>query len=164
MEKNNRLKQMHAEEKRMNLLNTSLYGMGFIAGGMIAVQSVLNATLGSRAGNFGSVLILTFVSIGLLLVIILIFPKTARFKSLPGPSEWYLYAGGLLGVAILAAPIFLVPRIGTTSTLVAIVFGQLVIALLLDHFGLFASPQISITLTRILGIVLVAAGAFLVSR
>jgi transporter family-2 protein len=67
-------------------------------------------------------------------------------------------------VAILAAPIFLVPRIGTTSTLVAIVFGQLMVALLIDHYGLLGSPQISATWPRILGVLLVAAGAVLVSR
>jgi transporter family-2 protein len=53
---------------------------------------------------------------------------------------------------------------GTTSTLVAIVFGQLLMALLIDHLGLFTSPQIGATLPRILGVTLVAAGAILVSR
>jgi transporter family-2 protein len=146
------------------LNSVSLFGLGVLAGGMIAVQSVLNATLGQRIGSFGSVLILTVVSIGFLLALILLFPGTARFQSLPGLSEWYLYVGGALGVAILAAPIFLVPRMGTTSTLVAIVFGQLLMALLIDHLGLFTSPQIGATLPRILGVTLVAAGAILVSR
>lgn len=149
----------------MQLLNSaSLFGLGIAAGGMIAVQSVLNATLGQRMGNFGSVLILTFVSIGVLLAIIFLYPGTARFDALPGFSEWYLYLGGALGVAILAAPIFLVPRIGTTSTLVAIVCGQLVMSLLMDQYGLFATPQISATWPRILGVLLVATGAILVSQ
>ena len=141
-----------------------LYGLGAIAGGMIAIQSVLNATLGQRMGQFGSVLVLTIVSIALLIVLILIFPTSADLKQRPSFSEWYLYIGGVLGVAILAAPIFLVPRIGTTSTLVAIVLGQMVMALLIDHFGIFASPKIEVTLTRVLGIALVAFGAFLVGK
>jgi uncharacterized membrane protein YdcZ (DUF606 family) len=37
-------------------------------------------------------------------------------------------------------------------------------ALLIDHFGIFASPKIEVTLTRVLGIALVAFGAFLVSK
>jgi transporter family-2 protein len=131
---------------------------------MIAVQSVLNATLGLRTGHFGSVLVLTFVSIAVLVVLILFFPGTARFQFLPGASEWYLYAGGALGVGILAAPIFLVPRIGATSTLVAIVMGQLILALAIDHFGLFASPKIEATLVRIFGVALVGLGAYLVGR
>ncbi len=149
----------------MSTLNSvSLLGLSVLVGVMIAVQSVLNATLGQRIGNLGSVLILTIVSIVVVLVLILLFPGTARFESLPGLSEWYLYIGGAFGVAILAAAIFLVPRIGTTSTLAAIILGQLVMALLMDHHGLFATPQISATLPRIFGVVLVAAGAILASR
>jgi len=149
----------------MQHLNSALlFGLGVLAGGMIAVQSVLNASLGERIGTFGSVLMLTIVSIGFLLVIILTFPATASFEHLPGLSEWYLYLGGALGIVILAAPIFLVPHVGATSTLVAIVFGQLLMALVIDHYGLFSSPQIRAALPRILGVVLVAAGAILVSR
>jgi len=67
-------------------------------------------------------------------------------------------------VAILAAPIYLVPKIGTTSTLIAIVLGQSLIALVIDHFGLFASPKIEINLARGIGVLLVAGGAYLVGR
>ncbi|MDJ0916086.1 MAG: DMT family transporter [Desulfobacterales bacterium] len=141
-----------------------LFVFGIIAGGMIAVQSVLNATLGERIGNFGSVLVVTLVSVAILIPIICVFPQTARFGALPGLSEWYLYTGGALGVLILAAPILLVPYIGTTSTLVAIVMGQLLIALMIDHFGLFASPRITASLPRLFGIVLVAIGAIFVTR
>lgn len=146
------------------LQSALLFGFGIVAGGMIAVQSVLNATLGERLGNLGSVLILTFVSMVVLVLTIGLFPNTAHFDSIPGLSEWYLYVGGVLGVVILAAPILLVPRIGTTFTLVAIVMGQLLMALLIDHFGLFASPRIAASLPRIVGIALVALGAILVAR
>jgi transporter family-2 protein len=141
-----------------------LSGLGIVAGGFIAIQSVLNASLGQRTGNFGSVLILTFVSAISLVVLILIFPATSNLSDLPGLSEWYLYVGGILGVAILAIPIFLVPKIGTTSTLIAIVLGQSIIALAIDHFGLFASPRIEINLARGIGVLLVVVGAYLVTR
>ena len=145
---------------RMALLS----GLGVFAGGMIAVQSVLNSTLGQRMGTLGSVLLLTLVSLIALVGLIVVFPDTADFQRIPGLSEWYLYVGGLLGVAILASPIFLVPRIGATSTLAAIVLGQLLLALVIDHFGPFASPKTEANLPRILGIGLVAIGAFLVGK
>lgn len=141
-----------------------LLGIGVVAGASIAVQSVLNATLGQRLGNLGSVLVLTFVSIATLLFIILLFPSGASFSSLPGWGQWYLYAGGILGVVVLAAPIYLVPRVGTTYTLVAMVLGQLLAALVIDGAGLLASPRIEPTLPRIAGVVLVAIGAFLVVK
>ena len=90
----------------------SLFTIGIMAGSMITIQSLLNAALGKKTGNLGSVLVLTIVSISLLVLLIILFPNTANLKNIPGLSEWYLYVGGVLGVAILAAPIFLIPRIG----------------------------------------------------
>jgi transporter family-2 protein len=139
-----------------------LSGLGIVAGGLIAIQSVLNSNLGQRIGNFGAVLVLTFISAILLIALILLIPSTSNLRNLPGISEWYLYIGGFLGVAILAAPIYLVPRIGTTSTLIAIILGQSIISLVMDHFGLFASPKIEINLARGIGVFLVAVGAYLV--
>jgi transporter family-2 protein len=141
-----------------------MYGLGITAGGLIAVQSVFNASLGQRVGSFGAVLLLTFVSIAVLIVLILFFPSTSNLRDFPGFSEWYLYVGGVLGVAILAAPILLVPRIGTTPTVIAIILGQSLIALLIDHYGLFAAPKFEINLARIAGVMLVAVGSYLVGR
>ena len=147
-----------------SLKSLLMSGLGVFAGGLIAVQSVLNSSLGQRLGNFGSVLVLTIISMAVLIVLIFALPATADFSNFPGLSEWYLYVGGVLGVAILAAPIYLVPRIGTTSTLIAIVLGQSLFALVIDHFGLFASPRIEINFIRGVGVLLVAIGAYLVGR
>lgn len=149
----------------MGSLNTLLLsGLGIVAGGLIAFQSVLNSSLGQRVGNFGALLVLTFISGIFLIFLIIIVPGSSSLGNSPGRSEWYLYLGGILGVAIVAAPIFLVPRIGTTSTLIAIVLGQSIFALLIDHFGLFASPKIEIDLARAAGVILVAIGAFLIAK
>lgn len=141
-----------------------LFIVGVIAGSMIAIQSVLNSALGRKTGNLGSVLILTLVSVSLLLVLIVLFPRTANFRNIPGLSEWYLYIGGALGVVILAVPIFLIPRIGTTSTLTALVVGQLGLSLFIDHFGLFGFEKVEISLTRMFGVALLALGAFLIKQ
>lgn len=142
----------------------SLFTLGVIAGSMITIQSVLNSALGQKTGNFGSVLVLTIVSMALLVILIVAFPNTADLKNIPGISEWYLYLGGAFGVAILAAPIFLIPRIGATSTLTALVVGQLLLALIIDHFGLFSFPKIEINSIRIMGLALLVAGAFLIKQ
>jgi transporter family-2 protein len=141
-----------------------LSGIGVVAGGFIAIQSVLNSSLGQRVGTLGAVLLLTFISAGGLILLIVCFPSTASFKNLPGFSEWYLYLGGILGITILAAPILLVPKIGTTSTLIAIILGQSIMALLIDQFGMFASPKVEISFARMIGVFFVAVGAYLVGR
>jgi transporter family-2 protein len=138
--------------------------LGVLAGAAFALQNSLNASLGKKAGYFGSVLLLTFISIGVLLILIAVFPKTATFRRAPGPEEWYLYTGGILGVIILSMPIFLIPRIGVTTTTAAIIVGQLVFAVVLDQIGFLEVPQISIDIRRVVGIVLLIAGVLLVKK
>jgi transporter family-2 protein len=141
-----------------------LFVLAVLAGSMIAIQSVLNSALGEKTGHLGSVLILTFVSVFALVVLIRLFPGTADLRQLPGLSQWYLYAGGILGIVILAAPIFLIPRIGTTATVTGLVIGQLLLAILIDHFGVFSVPRVEIGFTRMFGVLLLALGAYLITK
>ena len=138
--------------------------LGVLAGGLLAVQSILNAALGQRSGVLTSMVVLSLISVATLLLILAAFPHSIDFKALPGLPHAYLYLGSLLGLAILATPIFLVPRIGTASTLITIVLGQLLLALLIDHFGFLGSPKIAMTLPRLAGALLAATGAFLVLK
>jgi transporter family-2 protein len=141
-----------------------LFLAGLIAGGLIAIQSVLNATMGERIGALGSMLLITLISIATLLGLVALFPGMANFRRLPGLSEWYLYVGGVMGIAILSTPILLIPRIGTAATLTALVVGQLALAVLVDHFGWLGTPRVEVSWVRLLGVALLFVGAFLVVR
>ncbi len=98
--------------------------------------------------------------------------QTSDYAHPPDISEWYLYLGGFLGVAILAAPIYLVPRIGTTSMKLSDGFTKLVPSILIFLFyaasfvGLtFALKGIDVSLAYAIwsgiGIVIIATIGFL---
>lgn len=141
-----------------------LFAVGVIAGAFVTLASILNASLGKRAGDLGSAFIVALVSIAVALPFVLFVPGAARLSQLPGVAEWYLYLGGALGLAIVLAPILLVPRIGVTATLTAVVVGQLLLAVILDHFGVLGLPKTEITPLKLLGLALLIAGTFLVVR
>jgi transporter family-2 protein len=141
-----------------------LFMVGIASGSFIAFQSILNSALGRRVGNFGSVFIVTIGSLLLVTALILAWPATSSLKALPGPRQWYLYLGGILGIFIVVTPILLVPRIGTTSTLTALIVGQLVTALILDQIGILGAPRIPFSITRLIGALLLVVGAVLVAR
>jgi transporter family-2 protein len=131
---------------------------------MLAIQSAFNAALAQRVGTLTSMVVLTLIGAAAMLPFLLVFPSATQFRSLPGLSHSYLYLGGFLGLAVLATLIFLVPRIGTAAALVLIVAGQLLMALLIDHFGFLGTPKIELTSTRLLGALFAAIGAFLVAK
>ena len=53
------------------------------------------------------------------------------------------------------------PRIGTAATIGLVITGNLLMAALIDRFGLFGQEEIPLAWPRLLGIVLLAAGASL---
>ncbi len=142
----------------------SLFSLGVLTGAALAVQSVLNTALGKRVGVFGTLLVLTVVGITTSVLLAWAFPSEARLRNLPGRDEWYLYLGAFLGIAIMMAPVLLVPRIGATATLTAMVFGQLVLALVMDHFGVLGIPKIEVNAARAAGVAFLVLGAYLISR
>lgn len=146
------------------MLLALLMGVGVLAGSMVALQNALNASLGRFAGSLGAVFIVAVSGAFLMAATIVLFPRSADLRHLPGLNQWYLYLGGVLGLMIVSAPVFLVPRIGATATVTAIVIGQLLMAIVADQFGLFGNPKIAVSVPRLIGVVLLASGAYLVAR
>jgi bacterial/archaeal transporter family-2 protein len=62
------------------------------------------------------------------------------------------------------APVLLVGRLGTTLLFAAIITGQLICSLLVDHFGALGLPRHPATPTRLFGTALLFAGVYLVRR
>ncbi len=75
----------------------------------------------------------------------------------------WVYIGGLLGVVYVVAVIFLAPKLGGLLTFALAIAGQLLAALLLDHLG-WLYPQRPINLLRLLGVVLLVGGVWLIRR
>ncbi len=137
---------------------------GIAAGITTTLQGVINTGLESKTGFVGSVFIVTSVSALVMLMLLSVFPAYSNFQNLPGLKQWYLYLGGLCGIVIISTPVFLIPRIGVTLTIAAMIVGQLLLSAVIDHFGLFNFPVIKINLPRIAGIVLLLAGVILVKK
>ena len=81
-----------------------------------------------------------------------------------GAAPWWIWSGGALGAFFVASTIFLVPKLGATTMLALVLAGQMLTSLLLDHFGAFAFPVHPISLPRVLGVFMVAAGVVLIQK
>jgi bacterial/archaeal transporter family-2 protein len=79
-------------------------------------------------------------------------------------APWWVWTGGLLGAAYVVSSIVLTPRLGAGTTVVLFIAGNLLGAMVLDEFGLLRLPEHHAGWQRILGAVLVLAGAVLVQR
>jgi bacterial/archaeal transporter family-2 protein len=81
-----------------------------------------------------------------------------------GAVNWYKYTGGLLGAFVVTVTLVSVSQIGAGNMFVLIVAGQLVTAVLMDHFGVLGLKHDPISLQKFIGICLLVTGAWLVNK
>lgn len=74
------------------------------------------------------------------------------------------WVGGLLGAFFVASAVTLVPRLGVAMAFSLIIAGQMLVALVIDHFGLLGVPVKEVSLARIGGILLITVGVVLIRR
>jgi transporter family-2 protein len=137
-----------------------------IAGTALSVQVVVNSQALKRF-QFESPLqatLLNFVGGGLVLGVLCL---ACRF-SWPGPERiaaapWWIWCGGLFGIFYITVSVLLGPRLGVALFFTLVVAGQMLSALVLDHFGLLGSDVKPVNLGRIAGVLLVLAGVYVVS-
>jgi len=79
-------------------------------------------------------------------------------------QPWWMLMGGVMGLLIVFTITYAGPRIGVAATVGILIAGQLVMGAAIDRFGLFGSQRIPIHWPRLVGILLLAAGAALSLR
>lgn len=133
-----------------------------LAGCMIAMQSPINAALSRTVGVLESSLISFLVGTIFLALAVLCFGRGHLPRVLETPP--WQWIGGILGAVMVLNTIIAVPRIGVLATVLAMIFGNLVMAAVIDHFGWFGLPVTPFGWRRLAGFLLVLGGLLLVFR
>ena len=143
------------------MLNFTLLAAVLI-GAAFAMQPAINAAAGSAFGSaFPAAALslgISFVAAALVTMALGATPDWAAFSALP----WWVVFGGLIGVLVVAGGVAIVPITGAALFFVCLVSGQLIGALLLDHFGGFGMQVKELNPTRLAGVGLAIAGVVLV--
>lgn len=76
----------------------------------------------------------------------------------------HLFFGGILGAIFVTSSMFLIPRMGATAMIGAFITGQLLGSVIIDHFGFLGVPVNTINLTKLIGVIFLFAGVFLILK
>jgi bacterial/archaeal transporter family-2 protein len=136
-------------------------GLAVAAGLAGAVQAAIMGELGERAGIFPALAFSGVVAVLLGFVLLLIARQSVRGIADVVRQPFWLWTGGALSVLIILAITVSSPRIGLVATIGIIIALNLTVAALIDRFGLFGIDRIPLDWTRLLGILLLGAGAAL---
>ena len=139
--------------------------LAMLAASVIPVQAVVNGRLGQEIQNPLLAALISFLG-GTLILGILVFVTAGGHPKIPDDASlpWYLYTGGLLGAVLVTVVLILVPKIGAANVIAAAVAGQLLTALIIDHFALLGVPQVSVTAVKLGGCGLLLLGTVLIQR
>jgi transporter family-2 protein len=135
--------------------------LAFLAGLGGAVQIATQGRLGERIGSLEALACAVVVGAVATFAVLLL----AR-RSLDGLREGFaaprwMLLGGLMSIVIVLSITIAGPRIGVVATTAFLIVGQFGLATVIDRFGWFGFQQVPLGWARILGLVLLAAGAAL---
>ena len=142
-----------------NIVLIILMAIGGIA---VAMQPSINVRLAEKVG-FLEAATVSFAVGTLVLLLVSLTSGQGSFRRV-SDADWWQLSGGLFGAFFVTMTILGVPRIGTTAVLALTIVSQLTAGLVMDHYGLFGMRGIPIDYKRLLGVVLLLAGVFLICR
>jgi bacterial/archaeal transporter family-2 protein len=136
--------------------------LAIAAGAAFPIQAGLNARLATWVGGPIRASLISF-SVGalVLFVVTLVATRglvdTSRLDQVP----WWAWLGGAVGAGYVVSTVAAAPRLGALNLFAAVIFGQLVCSVLLDHFGVLYREH-GLSAGRIAGVILLGVGVAMV--
>ena len=139
-----------------------LSAVAAVGGVATAFQAHFMGLLDKRVGTLESVFI-TYFSGGVLIGLIMLFQRGGNLGGC-GAAPWYAYTSGALGLVIVSALAFSTPRLGLVAAFTIFVAAQFAVGALVDHFGWMEAAARPLNASRLVGMVVLLAGIWLVIR
>ena len=136
--------------------------LALIGGMALATQDQINGGLGKKVDVFEG----SFISFSvgtLALLFILLFFGTGNISALSTVPKWQL-TGGLLGAFYVVVQVIVVPKIGVSASLMAVIVGQIILGAVIDHFGFFGGNRFPIDRQKTIAILLLLFSLYLYNR
>ena len=145
-------------------MNTFWVCLAAAGGACIAMQAAANGSLRTNLGDpryaaFFSICGTIATAVLVMLAIRPAVPPATAFRSAP----WWNWVGGPLGALFVLTGAALTPKLGSAAFIAAVVGGQLVCSLVLDHFGLMDLQRQELSAARFIGAAMVFVGVLLVT-
>ncbi len=131
-----------------------------ISGALMSIQGVFNTEVTKQTSLWVST---GFVQLTAFFVCVIAWLCTGResVTLLASVRPWYLLTGGILGAFITITVVQSMGKLGPAQSVMIIVTSQVVIAYLIELFGLFGSEKAEFSWRKLLGVAIAIAGIIL---
>jgi len=139
--------------------------LALAAGACLPTQAGINAQLNRWTLSPVWTAAISFaVGTAALIVYGLLTRGPLTLQGLSAGTPWWVWTGGFLGAFFVSATVVLAPALGAAAMVALIIAGQMLVSLVLDHFGLLGYQPHPLTPWRLVGAALIVAGVVLVRR
>jgi transporter family-2 protein len=142
-------------------MKTPLYGLTVFLGIVLAVHMGMNGKVMSLMGNarVGNALFWCIGALGAL-VIGATGWQAGAFGGLKDVNPILLTAG-LMGACLVFGIGWLIPQVGAGAVMITLLAGQILGGMVMSHFGWLGSPVRPISLTNVIGALVMVGGVLL---
>ncbi|MEA5084610.1 MAG: DMT family transporter [Lachnospiraceae bacterium] len=150
-------------------MSLQYYLLSFLSGLAVALQVGINGQLRSNIGSPILASLVSFLvgSIGLCIVFCYTLANgTYALSTLSTMKDirWWMFTGGLLGAFYIFTTIISPSKIGFANMFSLAICGQIILAVIFDHFGLMGNKIHLISPLRIIGMVLLVSGVYIIQK
>ncbi|MDQ3644858.1 MAG: DMT family transporter [Actinomycetota bacterium] len=135
-----------------------------LAGSLVAMQAPINSMLGKSVGTFAAASLSFGIGLTVLIGITLVAGNGFGDLGEAGDLKWYYLTGGVLGAIYVTSVLVSVRTLGAGGVTAATIAGQLTMSVAIDRSGMLGLDERALTPQRLVGILLLAAGTFLIVR
>ena len=139
--------------------------LALIAGAAIPLQTGVNSQLARWVGNSTLATTISFI-VGTITLLVYSFAWRIPLPAMSELSQapWWIWLGGLIGAFFLSTTTALASKMSIAVLVSLIITGQMLISLLLDHFGWLGFEVHPVNIWRILGAIFLIIGVALIRQ
>lgn len=128
-------------------------------------QAVVNSRLANSVDNPVLAAFISF-AVGTIALFVYILLTDVPLNNLAAAKNapYIAWIGGFLGAFFVSAMATIVPRVGVALAFSLAIGGQMLVTLLIDHFGWLGVPEKPINSARVLGAAMITIGVIMIRK
>lgn len=140
----------------------TIVAIGLLGGVAVGTQAPIAGAMAQRVGGASSSLIVHLGGSVASAILLLVRggENIHEWRQLP----WYMLGCGVFGLVLYLSLSYTIPRVGAAAAITMLIVGQLLAGMVIDHYGAFGIAARALDVNRMVAVVLLLAGAYLMVR
>lgn len=138
--------------------------LALLSGALMAVQGSMNTALSKVIGLLETTFVVHVIGTIMVMILLFILQMGKGNLHVAGDAPWYVYLGGVISVGIIYLVAASISEVGVANATTAIIVGQVVTAIIIDHFGVFGLERMPYGWNQLIGLVFLVFGANLLLK